>query len=133
MFARHPPGPYQIQAAISALHAQAASAETTDWPQIVALYETLRSYDPSPVVLVNQAVARCFCGEAGSALRALESLRDEDVLPGYQPLYAALAFAFELTGGAAGAADAYRHAIELAASAPQKVYLQSRLSALQIG
>ena len=128
--ARHPPGAYQIQAAISAIHSGAPSSETTDWRQIVALYDKLMEYDRSPVVPVNRAVALAFAGNHETAHAALEALRDEPALARYQPLYAALAFVQERLGDAARAREAYARAIELADSAAQKVYLKRRLARL---
>ncbi len=128
---RHRPGAYQIQAAISALHCQAASAEDTDWPQIVALYETLKGYDASPVVPVNQAVAHCYCGEADEALAQLEAPELASTLQDYQPYQVALAFACERAGQTQRAICALERAIELAPSPAQRRYLTQRLDALQ--
>lgn len=130
--ARHPPGPYQIQAAISAIHSQAQSAQNTDWPQIAALYDKLASYDPSPVVPVNKAVALCFCERAEDAKILLESLRDHEQLQSYQPYYAALAFVYERLQRSELARPAYIRALELAGSPAQKAYLQKRLTALDM-
>ncbi len=134
--ARHAPGPYQIQAAISALHSKAESSESTDWLQIVALYEKLKAYDPSPVIGVNQAVALVFAKGAPGAREALDvlhELADEPVLEEYQPYYAALAFAYEATGEVAAAVNAYAKASDLAGSPAQRVYLQQRVRGLQHG
>jgi len=129
--ARHPPGAYQIQAAISAIHSQAATAEDTDWPQIVALYSKLAEYDASPVVLVNQAVALCFVQQAPRAVALLESIRDTPQLRDYQPYHAACAYAYVQVGQTRQAASAYSRAIKLANSPPQKAYLQARLKEIQ--
>jgi RNA polymerase sigma-70 factor (ECF subfamily) len=129
--ARHPPGAYQIQAAISAIHSQAASQQSTDWLQIVALYEKLQEYDSSPVIPVNLAVALAFAGRDREALARLEQLRANDLLENYQPLQAALAFVYERCKQWESAADAYRHAIALSTSSAQRVYLEQQLAAIQ--
>ncbi len=83
------PGPYQIQAAISALHCEAESWESTDWAQILALYDALYARAPSPVVALNRAVARAHAGAPEAALATLDRLAPE--LEGYQPFHAARA------------------------------------------
>ncbi|MEM9621064.1 MAG: sigma-70 family RNA polymerase sigma factor [Pseudomonadota bacterium] len=128
--ARHPPGAYQIQAAISAIHSQAATAEDTDWPQIVALYGKLAEYDASPVVPVNQAAAMCFVGQTHQAVELLETLAEAPQLRDYQPYHAACGYAYALVGSRDKARAAYHLAIELANSPPQKAYLQARLKDL---
>jgi RNA polymerase sigma-70 factor (ECF subfamily) len=130
--ARHLPGPYQIQAAISAIHSQAVVAEDTDWTQIVALYEKLKGYDRSPVVVINTAVALCYCGQVDRAVASLQNLPDTGQLENYQPLYAALAFVHEFAGDDDSARPAYVRAMELAASAAQKAYLQKKLNLLEM-
>ena len=122
--ARHPPDAYQIQAAISAIHCQAASVEETDWPQIVALYDKLGEYDPSPVIPVNRAVALCFCDRAVDAMRELSDASVAKQLHDYQPYYAALAFAYERAGLVVEAVEALVTAIDKAPSTAQKSYLQ---------
>ncbi len=79
--ALHDPGPYQVQAAISALHAEAATPEETDWPQIAALYNTLAVMMPSPVVEVNRAVAVAMAQGPAAGLELLHRIEGlEDVL-----------------------------------------------------
>lgn len=125
--ARHIPGAYQIQAAISAIHSQAASAAETDWPQIAALYNKLAQLDASPVVPVNQAVALCYCGKADQALTMLTAPELSSKLISYQPYFAALSFAYECAGQEPKSIDALQRACELADSSAQRVYLQRRL------
>ena len=84
-------GPYQIQAAIAALHAQAATADATDWPQIVALYEKLIELTPTPVVKLNRAVAVAMVDGAAAGLSAIAELETESSLEGYHLLHAARA------------------------------------------
>lgn len=122
--ARHPPGVYQIQAAISALHCQSATAEDTDWAQIVALYEKLEEYDPSPVVPVNRAVALCFCAREEEALELLLASRTSDQLKNYQPYYAALGHVYGSLGRNGQACIELEKALELAQSPAQRRYLE---------
>ncbi len=122
--ARHPPGSYQIQAAISAIHSQAETAANTDWPQIVALYERLLGIEDSPVVALNRAVALCFSGELPAAVAAMDELRNVKQFERYQPWYAALAFVEAQRGRTDAAREAYRVAIELAPSVAHRAYLE---------
>jgi RNA polymerase sigma-70 factor (ECF subfamily) len=82
------PGPYQLQAAITALHVQAADTGKTDWAQIAALYGALAEIAPSPVVTVNRAAALAFASRPRAGLELLESLLDDPTLERYQPLHA---------------------------------------------
>ncbi len=128
--ARHRPGVYQIQAAISAIHSQAPSDDDTDWPQIVALYEKLEEYDASPVVPINRAVALCYCGREMEAREILVMKEAAKKVKDYQPYYVALALVFEKTGEKEEVRIALRQARELAQSSAQKVYLTRRIEAL---
>jgi RNA polymerase sigma-70 factor, ECF subfamily len=124
-----PSGPYVIQAAIAALHAQAADFDSTDWPQIAALYDALAKLDPSPVVTVNRAVA---VGQAEGPEEALALLArvDDDRLARYQPLHAARADLLRRAGDHAGARAAYERAIELSDNSREQAALAERLSTL---
>jgi RNA polymerase sigma-70 factor (ECF subfamily) len=124
------PGPYQIQAAIAALHADAPSFAQTDWAQIEQLYEALGRFGRSPVVEVNRAVAVAFAHGADRGLDVLEPLLSEPRLSHYQPLYAAHAELLRDIGDDEGAADAYERAIELSRNAVERAELKRRLSAL---
>ena len=128
--ARHPPSAYQIQAAISVLHNQAASAEATDWAQIAGLYKQLANYDPSPVIAVNEAVALCMNGQCEQARRMLAASAKDPALVSYQPYYAALAFVSEKLGHQQAAMDNLKQAIALSQSAAQRSWLQSKLDDL---
>jgi RNA polymerase sigma-70 factor (ECF subfamily) len=125
------PGPYQLQAAIAALHATAPSAEETDWRQIARLYGELARRAPSPVVDVNRAVAvGMACGpEAGLAV--LDALRVDGRIAGYQPFHAARADLLRRAGDDRAAAAAYGRAIELSTNAVERAELERRRSALQ--
>lgn len=128
--ARHLPGGYQIQAAISAIHAKAGSAAQTDWPQIAALYGKLAEYDPSPVVQVNHAVALIYSERCAEA-RVLLSAQQVKKLSGYQPYFAALALLEEQEGDTDAACAALERAIELAESSAQRNFLKSWLERLR--
>src|SRR5207248_11714037 len=96
--ARRQPGPYQVEAAIAALHAAADSFEATDWPQIAALYGTLARLTPSPVIDVNRAVAVGLADGPQAGLAILEPVLASGVLTGYAPLHAAHAGLLERAG-----------------------------------
>ena len=123
------PGPYQVQAAISALHAEAPTAEATDWRQIEALYDTLARMVPSTVVEVNRAVAVAMAHGANAGLERL--LRLEDEADGYYPYHAARGDLLRRTGQREAAADAYRRALELCGNSAEKAYLRRRLDEME--
>ncbi len=127
---RRRPGPYQLQAAISALHVQAPSAEHTDWAQIAQLYGVLARVAPSPVVEINRAVAIAFAADAQAGLGVLAPLLADPALEQYQPLHAAHAELLRRAGDGAGAAQAYRRGIETSANAVQRAELERRLAEL---
>jgi RNA polymerase sigma-70 factor (ECF subfamily) len=120
------PGPYQVQAAISALHAEAPRAEETDWRQIAALYDTLATMSPSMVVEVNRAVA---VGMARGPERGMQMLlRLEDQADDYYPYHAARADLLRRMNQREPAADAYRRALDLCRNRAERSYLQRRLA-----
>ena len=119
------PGPYQVQAAISALHAEATTAEATDWRQIAALYNTLARMTPSVVVEVNRAVAVAMAWGANMGLQLL--LRLDDEAEGYYPYHAARADLLRRTHQREAAADAYARALALCGNGVERAYLQRRL------
>jgi RNA polymerase sigma-70 factor (ECF subfamily) len=127
------PGEYQMQAAISALHADAASAERTDWAQIVQLYDALLRVNPSAVVALNRAVAVAFASGPQAGLELLAPLLDDPVLECYQPLHAAHAELLRRDGDHAAARRAYTRAIELSANAVERAELERRLATLDGG
>lgn len=124
------PGWYGVQAAIAALHDEAASVETTDWPQIVALYDVLLAMSPSPVVALNRAAAIAMRDGPSVGLALLDALADEPLLRGYGPFHVARADLLERAGRAAEAVDAYREALTLAGTDADRVHLERRLSAV---
>jgi RNA polymerase sigma-70 factor (ECF subfamily) len=121
------PGPYQVQAAISALHAEAATPEETDWPQIAALYRTLAVVTPSPVVEVNRAVAVAM---AQSPAEGLELLHRIEGVEEYYPYHVACADLLRRTNQREAAADAYERALDLCQNSAERAYLQRRLDEL---
>jgi len=123
------PGPYQLQAAISALHAAAPDAGATDWPQIAALYTRLAQLAPSPVVEVNRAVAVAFAEEPQAGLLILEPLLADPGLTAYQPLHAAHAELLRRAGDTPGAGAAYERAIALTTNAVELRELCARRDA----
>ncbi|MGA3539251.1 RNA polymerase sigma factor [Micromonosporaceae bacterium DT194] len=125
-----PPGPYGVQAAIAALHDEAPDVTRTDWPQIVALYDVLMAITPSPVVAVNQAVAVAMRDGPAVGLARLDTLAEEPLLRDYGPYAVARAELLARLGRYAEAAAAYRRAIELAGTDPERTHLHTRLQAL---
>jgi RNA polymerase sigma-70 factor (ECF subfamily) len=124
------PGPYQLQAAIAALHATAASAQVTDWAQIAQLYGELARRAPSPVVDVNRAVAVGMACGPRAGLAVLDELAADRRLAGYQPFHAARADLLRRAGDPGAAATAYERAIELSANAIERAELERRRAAL---
>jgi RNA polymerase sigma-70 factor (ECF subfamily) len=121
-------GPYQIQAAIAALHAQAADAAQTDWKQIAALYGGLLREQPSAVVELNAAVALAMAEGAEHGLAWIERLAGCEALDGYHLLPAARADLLRRLGRRAEAGVAYRAALELVRSRAERLYLERRLA-----
>ena len=119
------PGPYQVQAAISALHAEASTATATDWEQIALLYDTLAKMTPSMVVEVNRAVALGMAHGLQEGLKILLQL--EDQADNFYPYHAARADLLRRTNQREAAADAYQRAIVLCSNPTERAYLQRRL------
>ncbi|HEY4096709.1 MAG TPA: DUF6596 domain-containing protein [Baekduia sp.] len=124
------PGPYQLQAAIAALHATAASAEATDWIEIATLYAELDRRSPSPVIRVNRAAALAFAGAPEAGLELVRPLLDDPRLDRYAPLHAAHAELLRRTGAADAAAAAYDRAIAATGNAVERAELQRRRAAV---
>jgi RNA polymerase sigma-70 factor (ECF subfamily) len=121
------PGPYQIQAAIGALHAQAPAPEQTDWQQIAALYAELAKLNPSPVVLLNRAVAIGMSEGPERGLQLIDSLGISGPLAEYYLLHAARADLLRRSNRRDAAAEAYRRALALVSNETEKRFLQRRL------
>ena len=123
---RNQPGPYQIQAAINAVHSDAASARETDWHQILALYEQLLSISPTPVVALNRAVV---VGEVDGPLAALAAI-DELSLEHYHLYHAIRADLLRRLGRTEQAAGAYRAALARTENLAERALLERRLEAM---
>ena len=124
---RGTPGPYQLQAAISAIHDEAPSAGATDWPQILALYELLLRISPgNPVVALNHAVAVAMVHGPTAGLELLDELATDGRVTGDHRLHAARAHLLEMAGDPGAAREAYLAAARLTASLPQQRYLHGR-------
>lgn len=121
-------GRYQVQAAIAALHAAAASAAETDWPQIAALYGELARIDPSPIIELNRAVAIALATTPAAGLALIDAIAAEGELGSYHLLHAARADLLRRDGRSAEAADAYRTAIALSTNEVERTYLRRRLA-----
>jgi RNA polymerase sigma-70 factor (ECF subfamily) len=124
------PGPYQVMAAIAALHATAPSPAATDWTEIAVLYNELYRMVPSPVVALNRAVAVAMADGPVAGLRLVEELERGGELDRYHLLAATRADLLRRLGDVAGAAVAYRRALELAPNAAERRYLARRLEAV---
>ncbi|WP_436793831.1 RNA polymerase sigma factor [Actinospongicola halichondriae] len=124
---RNAPGPFQIQAAIAAVHADADSAAATDWGQIVALYDQLLARRATPVVALNRAVAVGEVDGAAAGLDALEAI-DVDALVEYQPFHAARADLLARAGRRVEAQVAYDRAIELCSNPTERAFLERQRS-----
>jgi RNA polymerase sigma-70 factor (ECF subfamily) len=123
-------GPYQVQAAIAALHAQAERAADTDWAQISALYGRLLRLQPSPVVELNAAVAYALAFSLDEGLRWIESIEARGDIENYHLLHAARADLLRRQGRRAAARACYAKAIERTANQAERRYLQRRAAAL---
>jgi RNA polymerase sigma-70 factor (ECF subfamily) len=121
------PGPYQVQAAISALHAEATTPEETDWPQIAALYGTLTAMVPSAVVEVNRAAAVAMAQGPNAGLALLHRIEGVE---NFYPYHVARADLLLRMAQREGAADAYERALALCQNSAERVYLQRRLDEL---
>ncbi|OKJ58508.1 RNA polymerase sigma factor [Streptomyces sp. CB02115] len=122
-----PAGPYGVQAAIAALHDEATDVAATDWPQIVALYDVLRTLIPSPVVEVNRAVAVAMRDGPGAGLALLDALAGEPRLRAYPPYAVARGDLLGRLGRDGEAAAAYREALELTGTEPERAALRRKL------
>ncbi|MEY9835209.1 RNA polymerase sigma factor [Streptacidiphilus sp. EB103A] len=120
-------GPYQVQAAVAAVHAEAPSAEKTDWPQILALYETLERLAPNPVVTLNRAVALAEVHGPRAGLDLLAALEQQSAaLADHHMLHAVRGHLLEAVGEPVAAREAYRAAARRTRSLPEQRYLDAR-------
>jgi RNA polymerase sigma factor (sigma-70 family) len=123
-------GPYQLQAAIAAVHDEARSPEETDWPQILALYELLMQISDNPVVALNHAVAIAMVHGAREGLAHLATVEGDQRIAGDHRLQAVRAHLLEMAGDHAAAREAYLTAARQTASFPQQRYLNTRAARL---
>ncbi|HEY7767584.1 RNA polymerase sigma factor, partial [Longimicrobium sp.] len=123
-------GPYQLQAAIAAVHDEAARAEDTDWPQILALYGVLERMSDNPVVTLNRVIAAAMVRGPEAGLDLLKGLDDDPRMRGHYRLDAVRAHLYERAGDAARAIAHYRAAAERTASLPERDYLTLRAARL---
>jgi len=121
-------GAYSLQAAIAAVHAEATTAQQTDWPQIVALYDRLLDLEPSPVVRLNRAVAVAMRDGPEAGLELLDQIGAEEDLADYYWFYSARADLFRRQGNTTAASVAYQKALNLTQLEPERRFLQKRLT-----
>ena len=121
-------GSYQLQAAIAAVHDEAATAESTDWPQILGLYEVLARVSPSPVVALNRAVALAQVAGPAVGLAAVDALATDPAMADYRFFHAARGDFLRRLARWGEAADAYGRALALGPNGPERAYLERRRS-----
>jgi len=122
------PGPYQVQAAIAALHAEAAKPEDTDWPQIASLYASLVAMAPSPVISLNRAVAIAMADGPQAGLALVDDLAAD--LDAYHLFHSTRADLLRRLDRPEEAAVAYRRAVTLATNERERAFLERRLQHL---
>ena len=125
------PGPFALQAAIAAVHCQAARAEDTDWPRIVRLYDLLERVQPSPVVSLNRAVAVAMVAGPRPALALIDALAATNDLDNYHLLHAARADLLRRLGASVEAAKSYLRALALVTNDSERRFLERRLREVQ--
>jgi RNA polymerase sigma factor (sigma-70 family) len=123
-------GPYQLQAAIAAVHDEAARVEDTDWPQILALYRLLEAISPNPMVTLNRVVAVSMVDGPGAGLDILAALETDGRMARHHRLHAVRAHLLEMAGRPADARESYRTAARYTTSLPERRYLEARAAAL---
>ena len=125
-------GPFTIQAAIAAVHAESESSEKTDWYQIVGLYDVLFKIEPSPVVELNRAVAVAMCDGPEAGIDLINSILARRELAEYHLIYAAKADLCRRAGRRQEAIDAYSRALKMVKQEPERKFLQRRLDELSV-
>lgn len=128
--ARAPIGPYQVQAAIAAVHAEATSADDTDWAQVLALYTVLERLSPNPMVTLNHAVALAMVRGPQAGLDLLDTLEQDDRMTEHHRPDAVRAHLLEMSGDHAAAVESYRAAAHRTTSLPERRYLEARAARL---
>jgi len=127
---RYPLGPYQLQAAIAAVHAEAPSTDRTDWPQILALYDLLVAFAPGPMTSLNRIVAVAMVHGERTALGELEDCAATPELAGHHRVHSVRGHLLERLGETAAAVEQYRLAARATLSVPEQRYLMTRVQAL---
>ena len=129
--AKGAPGPYSMQAAIAALHGAASSTETTDWPQILALYRLLEQTSRNPIATLNRAVAEAMVHGPDTGLATVDALVDSRAIPDRKRLSSVRAHLLERAGRSTEAIDEYRDAARMTLSIPERDYLLARARRLE--
>jgi predicted RNA polymerase sigma factor len=124
-------GPYQLQAAIAAIHDEAARVEDTDWLQILSLYRLLEAISPNPMVTLNRAVAVAMVDGPRAGLELIDGLETDDRMARHHRLHAVRAHLLELAGDPGAARASYRSAARRATNLPEKRYLEMRAARLR--
>lgn len=122
-------GPYQLQAAIAAVHDEAARVEDTDWAEILALYQLLEALSPNPMVTLNRVVALSMVDGPAVGLAALKELESDNRMARHHRLHAVRAHLLEMAGDPDAARDSYRTAARYATSVAEKRYLEAKAAA----
>jgi len=130
VFAARRVGPYQLQAAIAAVHAEAASSEQTDWSEIVGLYDVMVRIDPSPVIELNRAAAIAMRDGPEHGLALIDMILARGDLVDYSLTHAARADLLRRLGRKADATAAYRRTLELSVEEPARLFIERRLREL---
>jgi RNA polymerase sigma factor (sigma-70 family) len=123
-------GPYQLQAAIAAVHDEAARVEDTDWPQILALFQLLEAISPNPIVTLNRVVAVAMVHGPHAGLEIITTLEADGRMARHHRLHAVRAHLLEMAGQPQAARQSFRTAARYATSLPEKRYLETRAAAL---
>jgi RNA polymerase sigma-70 factor (ECF subfamily) len=124
-------GPYTLQAAIAAVHAEAESTAATDWRQIVALYNQLVRIQPSPVAYLNRAVAIAMCDGPEAGLKHIDAVLEDGELANYYLAHSARAELYRRLGRTAEARASYERALALTQQEPERQFLQDRIRQLK--
>lgn len=130
-FSSQPPGPYALQAAIAALHAEAARPDATDWAQITALYSLLLRINPSPIIELNRAIALAMHKGPEAGLRQIDAILERGELTGYHLAHAARAELCRKTGRTDQARASWERALALAQQAPERRFIERKLRELE--
>jgi RNA polymerase sigma-70 factor (ECF subfamily) len=123
-------GPYTLQAAIAAVHAEASSPAATDWYEIVGLYDVLLRADPSPVIELNRAAAVAMRDGPAAGLALIDDILGRGELPDYPPAHSARAELYRRLGRSPEAVESYRRALALTRQEPQRRFIEARLREL---